>query len=238
MWKLKNINISLRVFGNGQYKNIKSHRVLTKEEQKNLNAAQQTALLDMPNLSSSIFSKEQQSWFKNRAHAFALRELIQSQKLSPEESMQRLSGLTHWQAMGLVNGLLKEEVIGLNESQVQALEKLRQHGLTHTDLRGKNWFDSWEQQYALNIYMTSSGMSAKEALEELEKDFRLIAASNLSESISKDYVKTIVRQSFRLSSLWKEPRIDKIGEDPKKEKIIAPINSNVTESSSKKFIQG
>lgn len=52
--------------------------------------------------------------------------------------MQKLSGLTHWQAVGLVNGLSKEEVIDLNESQVQALEGLREHGLTHTDLRGKN----------------------------------------------------------------------------------------------------
>lgn len=47
--EIKNINKSLRALDNGQYNcNSKPRRILTKEEQKNLNAAQQTALLDMP----------------------------------------------------------------------------------------------------------------------------------------------------------------------------------------------
>jgi hypothetical protein len=229
--EIKNINISLRAFGSGEYASSKkSRRILTEEEEKNLNTAQQTALLDMPYLSSTIFSKEQRSWFKHTDHTFALRELIESQKLSPEEAMQKLSGLTDWQAMGLVNGLSKEEVIGLNKWQVLTLESLREHGLTHTDLRGKNWFDSFEQQFALKEFMTS-GMSAKKALEKLEKKFCLTDASNFSG----------LSQSSRLSSLWKEPPKDKIAETPKeikntgKRKMEAIENSNVSESNSKKL---
>jgi hypothetical protein len=96
--------------------------------------------------------------------------MVTERGISVHDAIKLVDGLDKSQARGVAFGLEREDVIGLNEAQVAALQtcKTSRNGLTGADLRGKDWFDSRSHGEAFERLLQNKFFTVKEALLELD----------------------------------------------------------------------
>ena len=138
--------------------------------QQILHALHQRAALNRLELYGlTIEHLQGKEWFDSRGHVDALENLMVDRNMSADDAMAEIDQLTMMQAYGIAKGLTRQETLALSHySQRNALAKLKDHGLTHQHLQGKEWFDSHHHVDALENLMVDRNMSANDAMAEID----------------------------------------------------------------------
>lgn len=103
----------------------------------------------------------------SRAHGDALKYLIQERKFSPENAVAELCGLEYFQAEGIMRGLSRKDVFGLQIFQVQAVEEFKKHGVTSEQFQGWQGYFSLNHHFALKHLLEERHLQPKAAITRL-----------------------------------------------------------------------
>ncbi|MBA3662279.1 MAG: hypothetical protein H0W64_11145 [Gammaproteobacteria bacterium] len=121
-------------------------------------------------------------------HKDALIYLLQVRNLSPENAIKEINAVTSGQAAGIAKGLMRTEVIGLQEEQVNSLIDLREKGFSEFPAEHlKQWqgayFSTSHKNALINLvekrhYKSAAAVAEINNLNEFEA--RSIAENNLT----------------------------------------------------------
>lgn len=144
---------------------------LSEESTIGLNYFQKQALRSFEK--EGLTATHLRSWYADRGffgsdHIEGLTYLIRNCNLQPGKAIEELCSLECHQVMALSRGLLREEVVGLQNFQILALENYKKYGLTATILR--NWngdFFSLEHYEALGCLLEKHHIQPETAITEL-----------------------------------------------------------------------
>lgn len=162
----------------------------TREEVLVLNKAQLKALITCRTIKNNLSVEDLRgkNWFDSEMHVDALRRMLVWGEFSVKQALNELDGLTGEQAKQISEGKKRDDIIGLTKFQLKALDifELRFKGLTGSDLRGKEWFNSNNHVIALEklVERRFSIENAINEIKELNQDqLEILISENLSRDI-------------------------------------------------------
>lgn len=150
-------------------------------------------MLKPKGLRAEHLKEEGINWDDWRFH-IALKYLMtkQDSEMDAKSAIATLKWLAPWQAHGISEGLSLIEVSKLNNfNQVEALIKLKPHGLQAEHFAGEHWFTYDNHRFGLDYLMTKHNpvMSAEAAMAKL-RGFPLIEANKISKGLAREEIET------------------------------------------------
>ena len=151
---------------------------LSVDDVKEMNEHQIRALEECRTIKTNLSAKDlrDKKWFNSYEHVNALSNMLFHYGFTVQEAMQELDGLTREQANLAIGGIRRDDIVGLNEFHLKALDlkwytdnrDTKCKDLTGSHLRGKNWFNSDTHVSALRYLIVRKKIDIAESITQLD----------------------------------------------------------------------
>lgn len=164
---------------------------LSTDDVRDLNEFQIKALVECRTIKNGLCANDlrNKEWFNSKTHVDALQYALTWGKFTVTEAMTEFEGLTGAQAKKVSEGTPRDNIIGLNEFHLKAIDSSElRWKVTGSHLRGKEWFNSANHVNVLEHLVKNMQFSIEDGIDQLDgltlQEIKLIK----TESIKKDVI--------------------------------------------------